>query len=35
MAIPQARLLATIKRGVTDSYPFVGGAQRSSSSLTP
>ena len=27
MAIPQARLLATIKRGVTDSYPFVGGAQ--------
>ena len=27
MVIPQARLLATIKRGVTDSYPFVGGAQ--------
>ena len=27
MVIPQARLLSTIKRGVTDSYPFVGGAQ--------
>jgi len=27
MVIPQARLLATVKRGVTDSYPFVGGAQ--------
>ena len=27
MAIPQARILATIKRGITDSYPFVGGAQ--------
>ena len=27
MVIPQARVLATLKRGVTDSYPFVGGAQ--------
>lgn len=27
MAIPQARLLSTIKRGATGSYPFVGGAQ--------
>jgi Protein of unknown function (DUF3313) len=27
MVIPQARLLSTIKRGVTGSYPFVGGAQ--------
>ena len=27
MVIPQARLLSTIKRGVTESYPFVGGAQ--------
>jgi len=27
MVVPQARLLSTIKRGATDSYPFVGGAQ--------
>ena len=27
MAIPQARILATIKRGITGSYPFVGGVQ--------
>jgi hypothetical protein len=27
MAIPQARLLSTLKRGATGSYPFVGGAQ--------
>ena len=27
MAIPQARILATIKRGMTGSYPFVGGVQ--------
>jgi hypothetical protein len=27
MVIPQARLLSTIKRGATGSYPFVGGAQ--------
>jgi hypothetical protein len=27
MAIPQARLLSTVKRGATGSYPFVGGAQ--------
>jgi len=27
MVLPQARLLATIKKGVTGSYPFVGGAQ--------
>ena len=27
MVMPQARLLATLKRGVTGSYPFVGGAQ--------
>ena len=27
IVIPQARLLGTIRRGVTDSYPFVGGAQ--------
>jgi len=27
MVIPQARLLSTVKRGVTGSYPFVGGAQ--------
>ena len=27
MVIPQARLLSTLKRGVTGSYPFVGGAQ--------
>jgi len=27
MVVPQARLLATLKRGVTGSYPFVGGAQ--------
>ena len=27
MALPQARLLATLKRGVSGSYPFVGGAQ--------
>jgi hypothetical protein len=27
MVIPQARILAPLKRGVTDSYPFVGGAQ--------
>src|SRR5437773_3785863 len=27
MAIPQARLLSTIKRGATGSYPFGGGAQ--------
>ena len=27
MVIPQARLLSTVKRGATGSYPFVGGAQ--------
>src|SRR2546429_8721293 len=27
MAVPQARLLSTVKRGATGSYPFVGGAQ--------
>ena len=27
MAIPQARLLSTVKKGATGSYPFVGGAQ--------
>ena len=27
MVIPQARLLSTIKKGATGSYPFVGGAQ--------
>src|SRR5438128_12406665 len=27
MLIPQARLLSTLKRGATGSYPFVGGAQ--------
>jgi hypothetical protein len=27
MVIPQARLLATLKRGITGSYPFVGGVQ--------
>ena len=27
MVIPQARILATIKRGITGSYPFVGGVQ--------
>jgi hypothetical protein len=27
MAVPQARLLSTMKRGATGSYPFVGGAQ--------
>jgi len=27
MVIPQARLLSTLKRGATGSYPFVGGAQ--------
>jgi uncharacterized protein DUF3313 len=27
MVVPQARLLGTLKRGVTGSYPFVGGAQ--------
>src|SRR5436190_1748038 len=25
--IPQARLLSTLKKGATGSYPFVGGAQ--------
>ena len=27
MVVPQARLLSTVKRGATGSYPFVGGAQ--------
>ena len=27
MAVPQARLLSTVGRGATGSYPFVGGAQ--------
>ena len=27
MVIPQARLLSTVKKGATGSYPFVGGAQ--------
>ena len=27
MVIPQARILATLKRGITGSYPFVGGVQ--------
>jgi Protein of unknown function (DUF3313) len=27
MVVPQARLLSTLKRGATGSYPFVGGAQ--------
>ncbi len=27
MVIPQARLLSTLKKGATGSYPFVGGAQ--------
>ena len=27
MMVPQARLLSTVKRGATGSYPFVGGAQ--------
>src|SRR2546430_17642678 len=27
MVLPQARLLSTVKRGATGSYPFVGGAQ--------
>jgi len=27
MAVPQARLLSTVKRGATGSYPFVVGAQ--------
>jgi len=27
MVVPQARLLSTVKRGTTGSYPFVGGAQ--------
>ena len=27
MVVPQARLLSTMKRGATGSYPFVGGAQ--------
>src|SRR5207249_11908325 len=27
MLIPQARLLSTLKRGATGTYPFVGGAQ--------
>lgn len=27
MVVPQARLLAMLKRAVTGSYPFVGGAQ--------
>jgi hypothetical protein len=26
MMVPQARLLGTLKRGVTGSYPIVGGA---------
>jgi hypothetical protein len=26
MVVPQARLLGTLKRGVTGSYPIVGGA---------
>jgi Protein of unknown function (DUF3313) len=27
MVAPQARLVGTLKRGVTGSYPFVGGAK--------
>jgi hypothetical protein len=27
MVLPQARMLSTVKRGATGSYPFVGGAQ--------
>ena len=27
MVVPQARLLGTVNRGVSGSYPFVGGAQ--------